>query len=54
MISRYKILEKDFPAVKKYLSGKSFKKDTPSWGVKFKDDLKVERKIVLQRFRGDS
>ena len=42
-MNRYKILEKDFPAVKKYLSGKSFKKDCPSWGVKFKDDLKVVR-----------
>ena len=41
-MNRYKILENDFVGVKKYLQGKAWKKDTPSWGVKFKDDIKVE------------
>jgi hypothetical protein len=38
-MNRYRISRADFPAVRKYLAGKSFKKDAPSFARKFKDDL---------------
>lgn len=41
-MNRYKILNSDYPRAKKYLEGKSFKKDSPNWAVKFKDDLQFK------------
>jgi hypothetical protein len=38
-MNRYKVYEKDFAAAKKFLSGKGFRKDSPSWAVKHKDKL---------------
>ena len=39
MINRYKVSKADYDKAKLYLNGKSFKKDTPSWAVKFKEDI---------------
>ena len=46
MINRYKIRKAEYPAAKLYMEGKSFKKDAPSWAIKFKDNLKFKKKIL--------
>ena len=46
-MNRYKVKKADFEKVKKYLAGKAFKNKTPSWGVKFKDQLTVKKGKVL-------
>ena len=38
-MNRYKVSEKDFDAAKKFMQGKAFKKDAPSWAVKYKEQL---------------
>ena len=50
-MNRYKIKKADYPAAKKYLTGKAFKKDSPNWVVKFKDDLVFRGGEVF--FKGD-
>jgi hypothetical protein len=40
-LSRYTIKKADFPAAIKFLAGKSFKKDSPSWAVRNKQFLQV-------------
>ena len=45
-MNRYRVSRADFPAVKQYLAGKSFKKDAPSFARKFKDDLKFKGNVL--------
>ena len=46
-MNRYKVKKADFDKAKKYLAGKAFKKQSPSWAVKFKDRLTVKKGKVL-------
>ena len=41
-MNRYKIKKADYVRAKTYLAGNGFKKDSPSWAVKFKDILKFK------------
>ena len=50
-MNRYKIEKSSYPAVKKYLAGKNFKKDVPTFAVKFKEDLSFRGKTLL--YKGD-
>ena len=50
-MNRYKIEKSSFAAVKKFLAGKLFKKDVPSYASKFKSDLSFRGKTLL--YKGD-
>ena len=41
-MNRYKISKNQFPAARKYLAGEAYKKDSPSWAVKFKENLEFQ------------
>ena len=47
VMNRYKIKKVDFEKAKQYLAGKLFKKNSPSWAVKFKERLTVKKGKVL-------
>ena len=46
-MNRFKIKKADFEKAKKYLAGKAFKKQTPTWAVKYKERLTVKNGEVL-------
>ena len=46
-MNRYKVKKADFEKAKKYMAGKLFKKQTPTWAVKYKDRLTVKNGKVL-------
>lgn len=48
-MNRYKVSKADYPNAKKYLEGTAFKKDTKSWAIKFKDDLKFKNKKLYYK-----
>ena len=51
-MNRFKISKAQYPAAKKYLEGTAFKKDSPSWCVKFKEDLSFRQgKLYYKELR---
>ena len=46
-MNRYKIEKSSYKKVKLYLAGKAFKKDVPSYAVKFKEDLSFKGNTLL-------